>query len=303
MLELQVMVTGNDSEGVKLDLPRKPRLGLALSGGGARGLAHIGVLKELERNHVQADYLAGTSMGGVIAAVYASGMSLPEIEAVALEYARRRRLLKLVDPSVHRHGVFQGEQLHAFFRQYLQDLTFADLRIPLTLVAVDLNSGQEVHLQEGSVADALRATVSLPGLLAPVERDGQRLVDGMLLNNLPADVVRRMGADIVLAVDVSSDAGNSFWRRLGQKRFILGQVGGLVGVLGESMDLVIRQLREIKLQECPPDFLLRPPISPEVTVISGYHRAAELIALGETVTRSIIPSLRDALLLSDEADT
>jgi len=242
-------------------------------------------------------------MGGVIAAVYASGMSLPEIEAVALEYARRRRLLKLVDPSVHRHGVFQGEQLHAFFRQHLQDLTFADLRIPLTLVAVDLNSGQEVHLQEGSVADALRATVSLPGLLAPVERDGQRLVDGMLLNNLPADVVRRMGADIVLAVDVSSDAGNSFWRRLGQKRFILGQVGGLVGVLGESMDLVIRQLREIKLQECPPDFLLRPPISPEVTVISGYHRAAELIALGEMVTRSIIPSLRDALLLSDEADT
>lgn len=302
MLELQVMAAGEeDSEDMKPNLPGKPRLGLALSGGGARGLAHIGVLKELERSHIRVEYLAGTSMGGVIAAIYASGMNLGEIEAVALEYATRRRLLKLVDPSVHRHGVFQGEQLHAFFRQHLQDLTFADLRIPLTLVAVDLNSGQEVHLQEGNVADALRATVSLPGLLAPVERDGQRLVDGMLLNNLPADVVRGMGAGIVVAVDVTSGAGHSFWRRLGQKRFILGQVGGLVGVLGESMDLVVHQLREIKLQECPPDFLLQPPISPEVTVVSGYHRAAELIALGETVTRPIMPALRDALLLGDEA--
>ncbi len=290
------MFAGNESGGTKPDVPRRPRLGLVLSGGGARGLTHIGVLKELERGHVPIDYLAGTSMGGVVAALYASGMSPFEIEAVALEYVKRRRLLKLVDPSGPRRGVFQGEQLHAFFRQHLQDLTFADLRIPLVLAAVDLNSGQEVHLQEGNVADALRATASLPGLLAPVERDGQRLVDGALLNNLPTDVGRQMGADVVLAVDVTSDAGRSFWYRLGQKRFILGQVGGLVGVLGESMDLVVHRLREIKLQQYPPDFLLRPPIPQDVTVVSGYHHAAELIALGETTVRAIVPGMRDALL-------
>ena len=296
------MLTGNRSNGAKPDLPARPRLGLALSGGGARGLAHIGVLKELERGRIRVDYLAGTSMGGVVAALYASGMSAGEIEAMVLQYAVRRRLLKLVDPSSPRHGVFQGEQLHALFRQHLQDLTFAGLRIPLTLVAVDLNSGQEVHLQEGNVADALRATVSIPGLLAPVERDGQRLVDGALLNNLPADVVRRMGADIVLAVDITAGAGSSFWRRLGHKRFILGQVSGLVGVLGESMDLVVHRLREIRLQQCPPDFLLQPPISQDITVVSGYHRAAELIAAGESVTRQIVPALKDALLLNDEQD-
>jgi NTE family protein len=126
----------------------KPRFGLALSGGGARGLAHIGVLKELERANIQVAYLAGTSMGGVIGAVYAAGMSPDEIEGVAQQYGNKRQLIKLIDPTVPRRGLFQGQQLHAFFRQYLHDLTFADLRIPLTLVSADLNSGQEVHLQE-----------------------------------------------------------------------------------------------------------------------------------------------------------
>lgn len=284
---------------MKQNMPHKPSLGLALSGGGARGLAHIGVLKELERAHIPVDYLAGTSMGGVIGAVYASGMSLDEIEAIALEFAKRRNLIKLVDPTMPRRGVFQGEQLHAFFRQYLHDLTFAELNIPLTLVAVDLNSGREALLCEGNVADAVRATISIPGLLAPVEDGERRLVDGGLLNNLPADVVRQMGADIVLAVDVLGDAQNSYWETLGKKRFILGQVGGLIAVLGESLDLLFRQQRNYKLRQFPPDFLLQPPIPSEITMMTGYPYAAEVIALGEAVTRPILSDLREALLPRD----
>jgi len=289
------MLTADQINTGEQNLPARPRLGLALSGGGACGLAHIGVLKELERAHIPIDYLAGTSMGGVIAAVYAAGMGPAKIEAIAMEFAESRNILKLVDRTAPRRGLFQGEQLHAFFRQHLRELTFAELRIPLTLVAVDLNSGQEVHFHEGRVADAVRASVSVPGLLAPVESNGQCLVDGGLLNNLPADVVRQMGANLVLAVDVANGNDSAFWQSLGKKRFILGTVGGLIGVLGESLELIMRAQRTYKLSEARPDFLLQPPIPQGISLMTGYHRAAELVSLGEESTRSIVPQLQAAL--------
>jgi len=290
------MLAANQSDEVTHTPSARPRLGLALGGGGARGLAHIGVLKELERAQIPVDYLAGTSMGGLIAAVYAAGMCPDEIEGVARQFGERRNLLKLVDRAVPRRGLFQGEQLLTFFRQHLGELTFADLRIPLTLVSVDLNHSQEVDLHEGRVADAVRASVSVPGLLAPVECNGQCLVDGGLLNNVPADIARQMGADVVLAVDVAGGDDNAFWQSLGQKGFILGTVGGLISVLGTSLDLIMRAQRSYKLQESPPDFLLQPPIPADVSIMQGYQRTPELVALGEAAARLIIPELQAALL-------
>ncbi len=267
------------------------QLGLALSGGGARGLAHIGVLKALEKANIQVDYLAGTSMGGVIAAAYAAGMSAEDIEAIAMEYADLRALWRLVDPTLPRKGLFKGEQLVTFFRDRFGEKTFADLHIPLTLVAVDLNTGKEVHLNEGDVASAVRATISVPGLLAPFEKDGKRLVDGGLLNNLPVDVARAMGADIVLAVDVYSGSGEpSFWRQLSQKRLLASTVGDLISILGDSLDLVIRAQSAFKLQQAPPDFLVQPVIPANVTVVSGYDQAPQLIAAG---VDAILPVLND----------
>ena len=274
----------------------KPKLGLALSGGGARGLAHIGVLKSLEEAGIQPDYLAGTSMGGVIAAGYASGLSPDELEQIANEHSTARKLLRMADPAIPLNGLFQGGRLIKFFERYLNDSTFDDMRIPLTLVAVDLNSGQEVHLREGSVIEALRATVSVPGLLAPVERDGQRLVDGGLLNNLPVDVVREMGADVVLAVDVCPPTETfSYGQAFENKRFLSGSLGGLIAVLGDSINLLIRQHRKTKLIQSPPDILLSPTISPDVNAITGYHKTGPLIALGEETTRPILSDMREAL--------
>ena len=168
-------------------LNSKPKLGLALSGGGARGVAHIGVLRVFEEVGIQPDCLSGTSMGGVIAAGYAAGMSTYQLEEVVVEFAKFRTMMRLADPTLPRSGLFQGKRLLEFMEEYLEGKKFADLSVPLTLVAVDLNSGQEVHLRDGSVAGAVRATISVPGLLSPVERDGMQLVDGGLLNNLPVD--------------------------------------------------------------------------------------------------------------------
>lgn len=236
-------------------------------------------------------------MGGVIAAAYAVGLSPAEIEAIALEYRQTRKLLKLADPTIPRQGLFQGKQIHVFFEEHLQDHTFNDLRIPLTLVAVDLNSREEVHLNKGTVADAVRATVSIPGVFAPIERNGQQLVDGGLLNNLPVDIVREMGADIVLAVDINAPNGEpSFWQLLGQKRFISSTVGGSVAVLGDSLELLMHQNSIYKLEQFPPDFLLKPAIPSGVTILTGFDRAADLIEEGMMATQPIVDDLKKALL-------
>jgi len=182
---------------------RNIRVGLALSGGGARGLAHIGAIKALERAGVPIDCLTGSSMGGVIAAAYACGLSPDELEQEGGSLTRIRQLLRLADPGMPNAGLLRGKRLQAYFENRLGKRTFAELERPLALMAVDLNSRQEVVFQEGPIAVALRATTALPGLFMPLELEGMRLVDGGLLNNLPIDVARKMGAQIVIAVDVN----------------------------------------------------------------------------------------------------
>ncbi len=275
---------------------KRKRLGVALSGGGARGLVHIGVLQGLESAGIKVDFLAGTSMGGLIAAGYAAGLSPAEMAELARTHGLRlRSLWRFVDLGRNRQGLIRGEQVETWVRNVLGQKTFADLDIPLTLMATDLNAGREVRLTEGCLASAVRATMSIPGLLAPVMRDGMRLVDGGLLNNLPVDVVRQMGADIVIGVDVYSDNAASFWQYVARKRLVATTVGGIIANLGDALNLVIRAHSVYRFEKYPPDFFLKPPIPPQITVISGYDHAEELIALGKSSVEAILPALREAL--------
>ena len=204
----------NISNNQEYEYTSKPRVGLALSGGGPRGLAHVGVLRVLEREGIPLDILAGTSMGGIIAAGYAAGLSPEDLEKEALATARIRRLLRLIDPGLPEAGLMRGQRLQAYFEEILGPLTFADLKISLALVAVDLNAQREVILNEGPLSLALRATISVPGLFTPVEIDGQRLVDGGVLDNLPIDAAQHLGADVVIAVDVESDPNKNLQDRI-----------------------------------------------------------------------------------------
>ncbi len=272
----------------------KPTLGLALGGGGARGLAHIGVLKALEEHNLRPDYLAGTSMGGVIAAAYAAGIKPAEIEQIASDVSQIRNLLRLADFSLPQQGILRGERLFDFFEKYLQGRTFADIQIPLTLVSVDLNTGQEVHIQDGSVAQALRATVSVPGLLAPLEYDGMRLVDGGLLNNVPADVVKQMGADVVVAVDVNWRK-DSMWKSLARLQPISGTIGGLVATLGDSLDVLLQRQYEYKSHKVVPSFLVQPNIPARVTTLTGFNQVDKLVQCGEQAIYPIAPALNEML--------
>lgn len=212
----------------------RPRIGLVLSGGGARGLAHVGVLKELERQHVPIDAIAGTSMGAVVGGLYASGMSASRIESLmgSLDWVEAfrdrpsrtdldfRRKEDDRDFLVHLpvgygqgefkvpKGLIQGQKLAARLREALLPVAtlerFDQLPIPFRALATDLATGEPVVLDHGSLALALRASLSAPGVFAPVALDGRQLVDGGIAENLPVDVARSMGVDIVIAVDVSS---------------------------------------------------------------------------------------------------
>jgi NTE family protein len=270
---------------------------LALSGGGARGIAHIGVLKALQREAIAVDCLAGTSMGGVVAAGHAAGVSPEAMEQEALGLASARRLLGLVDRSLPRRGLFVGQRVSEHLAAYLGELSFADLRIPLMLVATDLNSGRAVYMCQGSVLEAVRATISVPGMFAPVERNGQLLVDGGLLDNLPVGAVRKMGADVVIAVDVASDeqAAAHVGRALYRHRVVPNGLAETIEVLGRSVTLMIAEMSRLRLAQAPPDIIIRPAMPPEMTAFGGFSHAADLIALGEQAALAALPRIRQAI--------
>lgn len=175
---------------------RQPKVGLALGGGFARGLAHVGVLKALEEEQIPIDFIAGTSVGALIAAVYASGTSLAEME-------RQGCLTRFRDFGrwkLSRMGMASNERLEEMMHRFTTVKNFSDLKIPLSIVATDIIKGESVHFTEGEIGPALRASCAYPGLFLPVEYKGKVLVDGFLTEQVPGEAVRELGAEMVIAV-------------------------------------------------------------------------------------------------------
>lgn len=258
-----------------------PSIGLALGGGGVRGLAHIGVLKALEAAHLPIAYLAGSSMGGLIGALYAAGIPVAEIERVALHMSHARQIMRLVDLKPPRRGLLEGSRVRAFFCGLLgKETKFTGLRLPLALTSVDLNTGDLVVLDEGLVVEAVMATCGVPGLLPPIAQNGRRLVDGGILNNVPVDVVRAMGAETVVAVDVSPDF-QSEAEIESQEKDWPGFLPGFVRDFYQAEVIMVAKITEACMRQCPPDILVHPQLPPGVSVFWGYSRIREIIAAGE----------------------
>ena len=268
-------------------------VGLALSGGGARGLAHIGVLKVLEREDIPIDCLAGSSMGGIIAAAYAAGITVAELEKEALRMTKLRELMKLVDPLPPRRGLLAGKRLRAYLSKVVDpSLTFRDLRLPLALTAVDLLSGEEIRLDEGSVVDAILATCAFPGVLPPVASNGHWLVDGGLLNNLPVDVVRNLGAEVVIASNVTPD---SVQENALEAPETLRLLPDFLWDSYRAITLLGRALTRIKIIDAKPEVLIQPALPSDVGIFSSFPRATEIIALGEREADRCLPRMSEAL--------
>lgn len=183
---------------------QRKRVGLALGGGGARGMGHVGVIRVLEREKIPIDCIAGTSAGSLVGAAYASGMRSDGLTEMAMKIGWK----DIARPVWPRNGFVSFERLESYIIHLAGDLTFADLELPFAAVTADLATGQQVILREGSVARAVRASCSIPGLVTPVEVEGRFLVDGGIVNNLPISVARDLGADVVIAVGLTSPAGD-----------------------------------------------------------------------------------------------
>jgi len=182
---------------------RRPKIGLALGSGGPRGLAHIGVIKALEENNIPIDFIAGSSIGAMVGGFYAATRDIQYVERVALG-TDRRTMFSLLDPSF-RQGLLAGDKVKKFIENHLDGITFDDLAVPLSVVATNIKNGDIVVINKGKVASAIRASISLPLVFKPVEIKRQLLADGGLSAPVPVEVVRTMGADFVIAVNLDAD--------------------------------------------------------------------------------------------------
>ena len=282
-----------------------PRLGLVLGGGGARGLAHFGVLRVLQREKIPIACIAGTSMGGLVGALFAAGVPAERVEEEVLRLSRVTEQIRLVDVELSAAGLsVRGRRIYNFMADLLgEDLTFADLPLPLAMVAVDIHTGREVILQGGLVIDAVRATISVPGVFMPVDLGDYRLVDGGVLDNVPVDVARGMGATRTIAVDVlPSFSVNVPGRDPVETGLQLAFAPRQLSEVYHVLMIMIAALTESRLRQYPPDLLIRPALSPSITLLSGFNRAEEMIAAGEAATEAALPAIRALLAEEHEGD-
>ena len=263
------------------------KIGLALSGGAARGMAHVGVLRALLENDIQIDCVAGTSAGSIVAGAFAAGMPLEDIE----EFGRKLRWRDIGRVTMSRLGVQSNERLEQYLRARLPVTQFEELRMPFAAVATDLATGAAVVLKdEGDVPFAIRASCTIPGWYVPVlDQQGRQLVDGGLVAVIPSTVTRALGADIVIAVDVNSE-GATF----------ITPSSSVIGVLLQSMMVVQKTASSYQLGMS--DLV----ISPKVGHIrwDEMGRADELMEAGYKAGLESIPKISAVIesLTTDDTD-
>ena len=248
------------------------RVGLALGGGVARGLAHIGVLSVLEEAGVAIDCVAGTSMGAIIGASYCAGLGIDDLKAIAA----RTGWLSVSRPLVSAGGLFTFNQMERWIEENIGEFDVRDLAIPFACVASDLVTGERVVLWRGRRCTAIRASCSVPGFVPPVESDGRLLVDGGITDNIPADVARMLGADYVIGVDVFMPA-----------------LRGFLGPFGKGIAAIETLVRHAGQGNSECDCLIVPHMEG-----MSYFRFADyekFIALGAEATRRRLPDILEGL--------
>ena len=291
---------------------RKLRLGLALGSGSARGWAHIGVIRALEERGIRPDVVCGTSIGALVGAAYASG-ELDRLEkwVTGLAWTNVVRLMDLT----WRGGLIRGTRLFTLFRTIFQDREISELPVPYGAIATELHSGRELWLRHGNVLEAVRASCAMPGLFTPVVRDGTVLVDGGLVNPVPVSMCRALGAELVVAVDLS-------WGKLGPYRqskdrkvaprevpgwldrlrpnWFQGKthaegpsIPSIFDVFMTSLDIVEMRVARSRLAGEPADVLITPLLPDFATM--DFHRAKEAIAEGRAAVERMGPLLAQVL--------
>ena len=255
------------------------KLGLALGGGFARCMAHIGVLKVLEEEKIPIDFVGGTSAGAILGAAYCAGMSAMELAEIALS----ARFHDFAGWTLSRYGFYSNERLANFCERVIMLKNFEDLKIPLAVTATDVRTGEPVIFTKGPLIDPMRASCAYPGMFPPVEVDGRSLIDGMLAYLVPTTPLREMGADHVVGVYLSADRSRQPAPR------------HLFELIGQCFSIAEAKMRDLWQKDA--DLVIEPDI--DGFAFDCFDRAKELIANGEKATRAALPQLRRLLHLPE----
>ena len=260
---------------------KRPTLGIALGGGFARGLAHVGVLKVLEEENIKIDYMAGTSVGSVIGAAYCSGISAKELE----EIAGLVRFKDFARWTLSRYGFCTNDRMEHFLTRVVRCKNFEELKIPLAVAATDFENGDPVVFREGCILDPVRASCAYPGMFLPVKLNGRMLVDGMLGYAVPTTPLRQMGADRVIGVYLSAH-----WVNMKGPRH-------LFDVIGQCFSIAQAAMSESWKRDA--DLVIEPNV--DGFAYDDFARAPELIKAGEIAMRSILPQVKAWLAVDETA--
>jgi len=299
------------------------KIGLALASGGARGSAHTGVLKVLEAEGIPISAVAGSSIGAVVGGAYAAGISVERIEKEWLE-TDLPKVVRSFLPTFPRAGLSSGSEFRNYLQHLLGDVHFDELSIPFAAVGCDIDTGEGVILDRGPVADAIRASASIPGLFHPVRLGGRLLVDGGLVEPLPVRLCRDLGADLVIGVDIvpapypSTPDRRRLWERLGEglregvtnQAWVPGSLTefldnmvktlsseerplpGVYSIINQAVAIFQQEILHLKLTLWPADLIIHPDLPRGL----NYFRAAEGIRAGEQAMEESLPKLRALLI-------
>jgi NTE family protein len=276
---------------------KQKSLGLVLSGGGARGLAHIAVLKALEKENVMISAISGCSMGGLIGALYALGLPISQIEKVAKKYSSIREMIKLVDPTPRRRGLIVGKRVRNFLEDLIgEDVDICDTKIPLFLNAVDLTTLKEIILETGNLLDAVMATSAVPGFFAPVHFGEYQLIDGGVLDNLPVKPLINANLQFILGVNVHTDVISE-----PPSKYLYQHPHFPIPLPDFFLDyyraelIMVSELNARNIRDYPPDLLIKPLISPDITIFLGFQRIDEIISAGESIILQHLEEINDLI--------
>jgi NTE family protein len=259
----------------------RPKIGLALGSGGARGLAHIGVIKILEKNNIPIDFIAGSSIGALIGGLYAATKNIKKIEEIFLAN-NKQQLLKLAFDPTFGPGFINGDKIENFVSNIIDEIKFKNLKIPFTAVATDLKNGKSVLIDKGSVSNAIRSSISVPMIFKPSQMGKKLLVDGGLSQSVPVEAVKKMGADFVIAVNL--DAHCHYQSR--KKNLSLSDIG--------YYSLGILRARVSELNAKNADVIIEPDIhNSSIIGWMDFTDGKKLIKKGESATKSSIIKIKN----------
>jgi NTE family protein len=252
----------------------RPKIGLALGGGFARGIAHVGVLRVLEMHEIPVDFIAGTSVGALVAAAYAGGTSLEEMERRGAETHFR----DFGRWTLSRMGMASNERLDEFLHKFTPAKTFDQLKVPLSIVATDLIAAESVYFTSGEIGPALRASCAYPGLFLPVRYKGRILVDGFLTETVPAPAARKMGAEVVIGVHL-------------EPGLLASGPRNTIEVISRSFSII--QMAATQPWRAASDVLIEPNV--HHILWDEFAKTPQLVEAGEAAARAALPAIKAAL--------